>query len=165
MLQIAKVLIELVSNMTTLDENLIWQVRAFIYTHFAETTQAPSAQETASHFQISVEQAQVIYKVLGRRHALLLNAVAHTIRMANPFSAIPTVFQVHARNKSYWANCAWDALGIPAALGCEATIETQCAESNQPIDLSVRDGQVVSHGEVVHFLVPFRHWYDDLVLT
>ncbi len=153
------------SNMTTSDESLLWDVRASIYQHFASTARPPSIDETATRFQISAEQAAAIYEELHRRHALFLDAGTLTIRMANPFSAAPTTFRVRTQGAAYWANCAWDAFGIPAALHCDATIEAICSESRQSIDLSVRDAKVVSHGEVVHFLVPFRRWYDDLLFT
>jgi len=85
--------------------------------------------------------------------------------MANPFSAVETPFRVHARGVTYWANCAWDALGIPAALGADAQIEATDAETGQPVLLDVQNGQVSSHGEWVHFPLPFQRWYDDLILT
>lgn len=63
-----------------------------------------------------------------------------------------------------WANCAWDALGIPAALHCDAAIIIEDPLGGAPLELSVVDGQVVGEG-LVHFLLPFRRWYDDLVET
>ncbi|MCL4296823.1 MAG: alkylmercury lyase family protein [Anaerolineae bacterium] len=151
--------------METQDEALIWAVRAFIYEQFAATTRPPTVEETAAHFRLSSEQAATLYQELHHRHALFLDAGTSTIRMANPFSAIPTPFRVYARGRVYWANCAWDSLGIPAALHSEARIETRCAESGQPVTLAVQQGRVVDQGELVHFLVPFRRWYDDLVFT
>jgi hypothetical protein len=84
--------------------------------------------------------------------------------MANPFSAIATNYQVYANGQSYWANCAWDALGIPAALQSDARIEAGTGAGKQ-IALSVADGRVEGPSAVVHFPLPFRRWYDDLVLT
>jgi hypothetical protein len=151
--------------MTALDENLLWDVRAFVYGHFAATAQPPTADETAAHFQLTVSQAVDAYRELHQRHALFLEPGTASIRMANPFSAVPTRFRVHAQGRSYWANCAWDALGIPAALHHDADIEAACAESNSPVELAVRDARVIDHGERIHFAIPFRRWYDDLVFT
>jgi hypothetical protein len=61
--------------------------------------------------------------------------------------------------------CGWDALGIPAALHCDAVIDATCAQTGQPIQLRVENQQIVSHDERLHFLVPFKRWYDDLVFT
>ena len=62
--------------------------------------------------------------------------------MANPFSGIPTDFKVHANGKTYYANCAWDMLGIPAALQTDAVIEAVCTESNESVRLEIQDGNV-----------------------
>jgi hypothetical protein len=85
--------------------------------------------------------------------------------MANPFSAVETPFIVHANNKTYFANCAWDSLGIPAALHANANIEGRCVQSADVIRLQVTDGQVSESDALVHFLIPFRDWYDDLAFT
>ena len=143
----------------------IWDVRAFVYQHFADTTHAPSVDETAKHFNLSNEEAGELYKELNNRHAFFLEPETLSIRMANPFSGIPTDFKVHANGKTYFANCAWDMLGIPAALQCDAVIDAIFTESNETIQLEIRDGKVTNGEYLVHFPVPFAHWYDDLVFT
>lgn len=143
----------------------IWQVRAFVYSYFAETTHAPSVDETARHFSISTAEAGKIYKELHNRHSFFLEPDTLTIRMANPFSGIPTDFKVRANGKTYFANCAWDMLGVPAALHCDADIEAVCTESNESIKLEIRDGKVTNSELLVHFPLPFARWYDDLVFT
>ncbi len=75
------------------DDNLLWQVRHFVYAHFADTTYPPSVDETAAHFNISTEEAGELYKELHNRHSFFLEPETLTIRMANPFSGIPTDFQ------------------------------------------------------------------------
>jgi hypothetical protein len=143
----------------------IWDVRAFIYQHFSDTTHAPRVEETARHFNISNEETCEIYKELNERHAFFLEPDTLTIRMANPFSAIPTDFKVHANDKTYFANCAWDMLGIPAALHCDATIDAVFTESNDTVQLEIRDGKVTNSELLVHFPLPFARWYDDLIFT
>jgi len=147
------------------DVNLFWDVRAFVYKHFAATAQPPSVNETAAHFDFGADEAIAIYQELNRRHAFFLEPGTLSIRIANPFSAVPTSFRVHAQGRSYWANCAWDALGIPAALHCDAIVEATYAGSEQPVTLTIRDGQVETVDAVAHFLVPFDRWYDDMVFT
>ena len=148
-----------------MDENLVWQVRHFVYSHFADTTRPPSVDETAIHFGISTEEASNLYKELHNRHALFLDFDEMAIRMANPFSGIPTDFKVHANGRTYFANCAWDMLGIPAALHCDAVIDAVFTESNESVQLEVRDGTITNHQLLVHFPLPFARWYDDLVFT
>jgi len=158
-----------------MDENLVWQARHFVYSHFADTTRPPRVNETAAHFGISTEEASNLYKELHSRHAMFLDLDEMAIRMANPFSGIPTDFKVHANGKTYFANCAWDMLGIPAALHCDAVIDAVCTESNDIVRLEIKDGQISNHQFTnsqstntqlrIHFPLPFARWYDDLVFT
>src|SRR5829696_9051376 len=123
----------------SINEAVLWQIRYFVYNHFADTTLPPSIEDTVSHFNISNEQASAFYKELHSRHALFLNPATLTIRMANPFSGIPTDFKVHANGKTYYANCAWDMLGIPAALHTDAIIKAVCTESNETVRLEIKN--------------------------
>ena len=148
-----------------MNETILWQIRHFVYQHFAETTLPPSVDETARHFNISTEEATEYYKELHNRHAFFLDLESMTVRMANPFSGIPTDFKVYANGKTYFANCAWDMLGIPAALHTDAVIEAKFTESNELVQLEVKDGKVTNGDLLVHFPLPFAHWYDDLVFT
>jgi len=143
----------------------IWEIRAFIYQHFAETTRAPQVDEVASCFSLSHEEAVSAYRELHQRHALYLKPDTHEILMANPFSGVATPFRVHANDRIYFANCAWDSLGIPAALHTDAEIEAACAQSGEPIRFRVTNQQVQGSEALVHFLVPFRDWYNDLTYT
>ncbi len=148
------------------DDNFIWTIRTFIYERFAESTRAPRVEDIADHFRLTIAQASVALKTLHDKHALFLEHGTVTIRIANPFSAIPTLYKVDIDCRTYWANCAWDSFGIIAALQVPyASIHSVCAYSGKALRLAVRHDQVISDGEVIHFLVPFRHWYDDLVHT
>ena len=155
-----------------MNDSLIWHVRHFVYNHFADTTHAPTIEDTAAQFKIANEEASELYKELHNRHAFFLDTQTLTIRMANPFSGIPTDFKVHADGKTYYANCAWDMLGIPAALHTDAVIEAVCTENNdaQAVQLEIKNGNIapaaVPGGDLlVHFPLPFARWYDDLVFT
>lgn len=147
------------------NDTLLWQIRHFVYSHFADTTHPPSVDVTAAHFNISTEEATDYYNELHNRHAVFLDLESMTIRMANPFSGIPTDFKVHANGKTYYANCAWDMLGIPAALHTDSVIEAVCTESNETVQLEIKDEQITNYQLLVHFPLPFARWYDDLVFT
>jgi len=148
-----------------MDDSLLWQIRHFVYSHFADTTLPPSVDVTAVHFNISTEEAGEYYKELNNHHAFFLKPDTMSVRMAWPFSAIPTDFKVRANGKTYYANCAWDMLGIPAVLHADAVIEAVCIESNELVRLKIKDGKVTNGELLVHFPLPFARWYDDLVFT
>ena len=146
-------------------ENKLWDIRAFVYQYFAETTRPPLVDETASRFALTHEEAVSAYEELHQRHALFLKPGTHDILMANPFSGVETPFKVRANDRTYFANCAWDTFGMPAALHVDAEIEAVCAQSGEAIRLSVTDQQVQDSDALVHFLIPFRDWYNDLAFT
>jgi hypothetical protein len=148
-----------------MDDNRLWEIRAFVYRHFAETTRPPNVDETASHFALSHEESMSAYEELHQRHALFLKLGTHEILMANPFSGVATPFKVRVNGKTYFANCAWDSLGIPAALHTDAEVEAACAQSEDPIRLRVSGGKVQGSDALAHFLIPFRDWYNDLTST
>ena len=87
------------------------------------------------------------------------------IRMAPPFSGIHTPFPVKVQDKLYYANCVWDALGIPAALHQNAVIETSDAHTGEPISLEIVNAEPIPQPCVIHFAVPAARWWEDLIYT
>lgn len=151
--------------MTVVDEPFEWQVRSFAYRVTAARGIPPRPEEIAAAFGVSLPDAQDALERLHRAHAVFLDPDTRAIRMLNPFSAIPTDFHVRANGRSYWANCAWDALGISAALGEDAVIEARSDGASSPMVIEVKEGEVHGNGEITHFVQPFRRWYDDLIAT
>lgn len=146
-------------------EELDWQVRAFVYARFAEQAEPPTAAQTAAAFGIAEERAAEAYRRLDARHAIILEPSGDTVRMANPFSAVPTAFRVYAGDRAYWANCAWDMLGLAVVLHSDVRIQVTCPGSAEAHHLAVEGDQVKGSGELVHFPQPFARWYDDLIAT
>lgn len=140
-------------------------IRHFVYEHFVDHTSPPSVEETAQAFDLTIDEAKAVYDRLHQNHFFFLEPGTTDIRMANPLSAVPTKFKVHLGGKSYWANCAWDMLGIPAMLQAEATIEAIFEDTQETAVITVKDDQIHHAGGVVHFPLPVRQWYDDLILT
>ena len=95
----------------------------------------------------------------------MLDPATDEIRMANPFSAVPTAYRVHARGRSWYANCAWDAFGVLAALEVEGTVESSCPDCGEPYAVHVADKQVDRPDLLFHCLVPASRWWDDIVFT
>jgi len=147
------------------ENTLLWKMRHFVYANIAETTRPPSVEESSNHLNITADEAKSLYRELNNRHAFFLEPGTLTIRMANPFSGIPTNFKVRTNGKAYFANCAWDMLGIPAALHRDAVIEAVCTESNEMVQVEIRNGRVTETNLLVHFPLHFTRWYDDLIFT
>jgi len=58
----------------------------------------------------------------------------------------------------------WDALGIPAMLHADATIATSCHDCWTAATVVVDDGQVRDSG-FVHFALPVKQWWNNVVFT
>ncbi len=140
------------------------ELRNVTYRRFVELGRAPSAGEVASALGMSETEVAGGWTRLHDAHALVLDG-AGGIRMANPFAGVPTDFRVEADGRSWYANCAWVAFGIGAALGADSAFETHCPDCSTPIRIVIRDGQPDDATPVFHVLVPAARWWADIGFT
>jgi len=140
-------------------------IRNRTYELFVDRGRAPTADEAAAFEGVSREELVASWRRLDEAHALVLDPKTDEIRMANPFSAVPTPYRVRAGGRTWYANCAWDAFGICAALGSDGHIDTYCADCGDSISLDVRGGEPDADPLVFHCLVPAARWWDDIVYT
>src|SRR5215475_10118688 len=115
------------------------RVKLAIYGHFAARGDRPSVADVAARVGIDDRQVREIFGRLRAQRVLVLEADGESIRMAPPFSGVPTQHRVTSDGVSYYANCAWDALGIPAALHRPATVHSRCEQSLEPFELAVSE--------------------------
>ncbi len=160
--------------------------RAAVLRHFALTGRAPEIAELAALSGQTSDAVRADLHALADSHAIVLQPGTDRVWMAMPFSNVPTAVRVRAQRAdgtagAWWANCAWDALGIPAMFAGagldsargEMAITTTCPDCERPIVLSVRadwspPAAVVREGPpapVVHFAVGASHWWDDIGFT
>jgi hypothetical protein len=140
-------------------------IRNLTYALFVELGRAPTADEVARAAGLPGNEVVAVWRDLHRTHALVLGPATTEIRMANPFSAVPTAYRVHAAGRWWYGNCAWDAAGICAALHVDGRIETSCPDCGEAITLEVRDQRVDDERLLFHCLVPAAHWWDDIIFT
>jgi hypothetical protein len=139
------------------------ELRHRIYGRLAATGRAPSVAEVGELVGGPAEAAHRLRR-LHDAHMIVLDEDGE-IRMALPFSARPSEHVVVSGEQRWWANCAWDSLAIPAALGCDAAVEAVWLETGEPVDIAVRGGELEGPDGFVHFVVPAGHWWDDIVET
>ena len=125
----------------------------------------PSADAVAAAMPLTVTEVREGWRRLHLAHALVLDPSGDEIRMANPFSAVPTAYRVRAQDRWWYANCAWDAFGVCAALHSDGRIETTCADCGEPVAVDVRDERPDDDSLVFHCLVPAVSWWDDIAFT
>ena len=139
-------------------------VRLFVYQSFVETAGAPDVTTIARHTGESDEAVATALRRLADARALVLAPATAAIWMAHPFSAVPTAYPVETRGRTYWANCAWDAMGVFALLGGPARVISQCADCAAPMTIELRDRAIAGDG-VVHFVVPPRRFWENVAFT
>jgi len=141
-------------------------VKLRVYEAIAETTKAPTSEEVADALGSSAAEVEKAFRSLfGRRLLVLEPGTTSRIRMAPPFSGVETPFLVKVGGKAYYANCVWDALGIPAAFHRDARIAASDGHTGDSIELEVQNGKPVPRPCVIHFAVPAAHWWDDIIST
>ena len=141
------------------------RLRNLTYGLFVELGRAPSAGEVADREGTTADEVVAGWRRLHDGHAIVLDPTTDAILMANPFSGVPTPHVVEADGRRWYANCAWDAFGICAALQTDGRIETSCRDCGDPIKIEVRDGRPGDSSLVFHCLVPAARWWDDIVFT
>jgi hypothetical protein len=141
------------------------RLRNVTYGLFVELGRAPTADETAAVDGLERNAVVSGWRRLHEDHALVLDDRLEEIRMANPFSAVPTPHRVRAGGRSWYANCAWDAFGICAALGSDGVIDTSCPDCGAPLIVHVAGRRPDDARLVFHCLVPASAWWNDIAFT
>ena len=141
------------------------ELRNRTYGLFVSLGRAPPAAETANAAGMTPAEVRAAWRRLHDEHALVLDASGGEIRMANPFSAVPTAYRVEAAGHWWYANCAWDAFGICAALAADGRIESSCPDCGEAISIEVEGLRPHDEMLVFHCLLPAATWWDDIVFT
>ena len=140
-------------------------LRNTTYSMFVEYGRAPTAADIADRLDRDRSDVVAGWRRLHDAHALVLNQHTDEIRMANPFSAVPTAYRVQAAGRSWFANCAWDAFGICAALHVDGVVDAACPDCGDPISVRVVDHRPSDDSLLFHCLVPASRWWNDIVFT
>ena len=140
-------------------------IRNLTYQLFVGTGRTPTVDDVAIVAGTTAREIEGAWQRLSDAHALVLQGGTTQLRMLNPFSNVETAYRVQAGGRWWYANCAWDAFGICAALHVDGHVETVCLDCGHAIDVSVRHGRADDESFVFHCLVPAVQWWDDIVFT
>ena len=149
------------------DQMLPQRVRLFIFEHFLEHGAPPVVEAVMRAFSLSREAATDVLRDLeAARHIALVPGTAR-ILMAFPFSAIATPFRVTVRGRTYFANCAWDAIAFRAMLDDDVRVESFCHHCAAPISVELGGGgiDVEPREALVYLALPPARWWTDIVST
>ena len=81
-------------------------LRNLTYRQFVELGRAPTVHDIAAAIGASPDDIWAGWQRLHDDHALVLQSNAREIRMANPFSAVPTAYRVFADDR-WWDDIAF----------------------------------------------------------
>lgn len=143
----------------------MWAVRTAIYRTFGERGSAPQVAEIAAEVGGTEHTVKAALQALFEAHEIAPLPNGAGVWMANPFSGVPTDYVVQTPHMSCYANCAWDALGVPAILDVDGWTRTHCAESGVAMEFGIRDGALQGDSGVIHLVTPIRHAWDDIGFT
>ncbi len=140
-------------------------VRPYVYSYFLQTGRAPLVTEIAHGLARPVSEIRGSLQRLQQAHGVVLEPSTGELLMAHPFSAVPTAFRVEIADRSWWANCIWDALGVLAMLKRDGHVQTQCGCCGEAMTLSTGNGALSNPSGIVHFAVPAKDWWRDIIFT
>jgi len=154
-------------NLDTKDDTaeLDIQVRSYVYEQALTIGRLPTRCaicDALGYEQVAIDAS---LERLHVAHILVLQPDIHEIIMAGPFSALPTTFLVEWGAVKSFADCIWDALGIPAMLHSDARISAECGCCGTPMQLTVENGELQPAEGIVHFALPAARLWDNIVLT
>jgi hypothetical protein len=146
-------------------ENFDTEVRLRLFDDFVRTERAPSVARLAELLETPAPEIRASLESLAVGKAIVLQPENREILMANPLCAVPTPFLVRAGGQSYFGSCVWDALGIIAMLGRDATLETSCQCCGEALTIDIHDSRPVHEPGIIHFAIPAKRWWENIVYT
>ena len=149
------------------------KVRRQVYEFFLKEGRAPAVRELAASLGSSTTDVRAAFERLAEEHKIVLQPDSRELLMAAPLSAVPTSFlvEVEGRSSPLFANCVWDALGIPAMLHRDGSlpasrIVTACGCCGERLLLRTEGERLEAPASsVCHFALPARRWWDNIVFT
>lgn len=145
------------------NDSLDAAIRQFVFAQAAATGVVPQSNRIAAELAVPTVDVDEALKRLAAAKVLILAPNNGDIWAANPFCAVPSGFRVEIDSRQYWGICAWDALGIVAAVGASAaTVTAPCGDCGDLVHLEFADGQLVRGDGVIHFAVPARDWWKNI---
>jgi hypothetical protein len=136
-----------------------------ILRHLVDHGFAPSIEHLAATRNESREAVIARLKNLQRNHGVVLHPRTSEVWVIHPFSTAPTSFWVETERGSWWGNCAWCSLGIVALMGEDATITTTLGGESTQVRLTISGGTLSGQGRVVHFPIPMKNAWSNVILT
>jgi hypothetical protein len=129
--------------------------------HVIETGHAPDLATVSVLAGISEQEAERGIRGLAEIHGVILVPTSLKVWSLHPFGLIPTSFWVSSELRGWWANCAWCALGIGAAIHQDITILTSSGGEAQRLEVRIERGVASRNDLLIHFPYPPEQWWEN----
>ncbi len=136
-----------------------------VLTHIIEHGFAPEVERLSYLLDETIESVTKALFELQEYRGVVLHSNTPKIWVMHPFSLAPTSFWVQSKRGSWWGNCAWCSLGIAALLKEDIVITTSLGAHGKHIEVEVVDGKLVQEEFLVHFPVPMKKAWDNVIYT
>jgi hypothetical protein len=146
-------------------DRLDFEIRRHIYDQLLNGHAAPTIAATADALSVEPSAVRAGFERLAQARNLVLQEGSREIMMAQPFSAVPTPFHVEADGHRWWGPCIWDALGILAMVKQDGRVLTACGDCGEAMTLTIIEGALAEGEGIIHFGLPAKHWWDNIVFT
>ena len=143
------------------------EVRIAIARSIKNRGKIPTISDVATDLRMDVAAVDAAFARMIEGHVFIPRTDSHEIYSYSPFCSEPTDFYVTAAGRVWFGICAWDALGIPAALGEAGVIETHCADCGESllVEVDADGGTDVETWTVMQVGVPARDFWKDIYFT
>jgi hypothetical protein len=137
------------------------ELHAFIIGHVAERGFAPSSDALQEKLGWPEAVVRSALTRLAETRGVILKPNSFDVWGIHPFTLMPTPTWVESETRGWWANCAWCALGIGAALRQNIRVVSRLGAEHETIEFQVQGGQPSNVQLSIHF--PFRasEWWNN----
>jgi ribosomal protein S18 acetylase RimI-like enzyme len=146
------------------DLDLGGRLHGAVMRSFAVRGRAPTVAELAAELTLEADRVEAGLRRLHVEHGLVLHPDSTDIWVAHPFSASPTATWVEAADeRGWWAPCLWCAMGIAVLVAPDAVVHARLGGQSKAVRIELRGGQLVSEDLLVHFALPVREAWNNVV--
>lgn len=132
-----------------------------IIRHVIDAGHAPTLAPLAALAELTEESTEALLRKLAKMHGVILAPNSLRICSIHAFALNPTTFWVRIRTGGWWANCAWCALAIGAALQQDVNITTSDGGEGDAPEVKIERGRVDRAELLMNFPYPPERWWDN----
>lgn len=137
------------------------ELHTAIIRHVAERGFAPSIDALQTRLGWSDAEVRDGLAKLVEIRGIILKPNSTEVWGIHPFTLMPTSTWVEAKGGGWWANCAWCALGIGAALKQDIRVCSRLGAEHAAVDFRVQNGKASNDRLLIHFPFAPSEWWTN----